>query len=283
VIESRSEARANGRKHYFTGKPCPWGHVALRTVSTGNCLVCGQDRSQVQRDEQRRRIGAIPRGREREHAQAEGLKRYSTGKPCSHGHIAERSVSSRRCVVCAHAQISSRRSTAEGRHNEYAQEKERRDRTGSGRIAARKYYHANREHCISRQKAWRDNNLKDWQTNKYRNEPNFRLARILRARLYGAIKGNARRKRIGSFVSDLGCSIDFLRSRIEEQFSYGMTWDNHGVEWELDHRQPLCSFDLTDREQFLRAAHYTNLQPLWLRDHHAKRSSDMQMRKRVGS
>ena len=32
---------------------------------------------------------------------AQGLSRYFTGKPCKHGHIAERRVSGRCCVVCA--------------------------------------------------------------------------------------------------------------------------------------------------------------------------------------
>ena len=41
-----------------------------------------------------------------------------------------------------------------------------------------------------------------------------------------------------------------------------MTWGNYGKFWEIDHILPLASFDLTDREQFLRSIHWTNLQPL---------------------
>ena len=37
---SRKDARAAGLKHYFTGKPCPRGHVAPRFVSTGGCSEC---------------------------------------------------------------------------------------------------------------------------------------------------------------------------------------------------------------------------------------------------
>ena len=37
----------------------------------------------------------------REQAKAEGLKRYFTGEPCFHGHIAPRAVSTKICVVCA--------------------------------------------------------------------------------------------------------------------------------------------------------------------------------------
>lgn len=33
-------------------------------------------------------------------AQASGLKRYFTGKPCKHGHVAERQVSDKQCLDC---------------------------------------------------------------------------------------------------------------------------------------------------------------------------------------
>ncbi len=42
----------------------------------------------------------------RKEAQAQGLKRYYTGKPCKHGHIAERSVSDRKCLECNRSNVS---------------------------------------------------------------------------------------------------------------------------------------------------------------------------------
>lgn len=35
-----SEAVKNGDKHYFTGKPCKRGHVALRFTKGGGCVDC---------------------------------------------------------------------------------------------------------------------------------------------------------------------------------------------------------------------------------------------------
>jgi hypothetical protein len=41
----------------------------------------------------------------RAEAKAKGLKRYFTGKPCKHGHVAEREVFNATCVECERAAI----------------------------------------------------------------------------------------------------------------------------------------------------------------------------------
>jgi hypothetical protein len=38
------EAESAGLTHYFTGKPCKHGHIALRYVSTWRCVPCTVDR-----------------------------------------------------------------------------------------------------------------------------------------------------------------------------------------------------------------------------------------------
>jgi len=96
------------------------------------------------------------------------------------------------------------------------------------------------------------------------------IKRNLRSRLNKALQGNYKS---GSAVKDLGCSIEFLREYLEKQFKEDMSWDNYG-EWHIDHIEPLCSFDLTDRVQLLKACHYTNLQPLWKKDNLEKRIDD---------
>jgi hypothetical protein len=69
----------------------------------------------------------------------------------------------------------------------------------------------------------------------------FRLAARLRSDLHRALE---RRTKRGSFVRDLGCSIEEFRIYLENQFTSKMTWGNWGVIWELDHIQPLASFNL---------------------------------------
>lgn len=113
--------------------------------------------------------------------------------------------------------------------------------------------------AIRAEKTRRDGKRK---TERKRVDVNFRLAINLRSRLNNALKGSFK---AGSSVSDLGCSIPELRVYLEARFAQGMSWDNYG-QWHIDHVKPLAKFDLTDREQFLQACHYTNLQPLWMEE-----------------
>jgi hypothetical protein len=98
--------------------------------------------------------------------------------------------------------------------------------------------------------------------------PEARLRTRLRKRLYHALVDGSK---VGSAVRDLGCTIPELRLHLEKLFQSGMTWENWSpTGWHIDHIKPLANFDLTDRPQFLKACHYTNLQPLWASDNLAK-------------
>ena len=84
-----------------------------------------------------------------------------------------------------------------------------------------------------------------------------------------------RNNKPGSGVKDLGCSLDYLVEFLEKKFYKNkdtnemMSWDNYG-EWHIDHIKPLSKFNLQDREQFLEAVHYKNLQPLWSKENISK-------------
>lgn len=124
------------------------------------------------------------------------------------------------------------------------------------RLNNKKYHQDNKEHVNKRKRDYRKNNI---QAN---------LRSILRVRLYSVVRG---RQKIGSAVKDLGCTIDELKIHIESQFKPGMTWKNYNHKtWHIDHIKPLSKFDLTNREQFLEACNYKNLQPLWAKENFIK-------------
>jgi len=131
----------------------------------------------------------------------------------------------------------------------------------------KKYYETNKDKIKAYFKKNRDI-LNEYDKNRVKTNVQYKLKKRLRCRLYYAVKGN---QKTGSAISDLGCSIDELKIYLESKFQLGMTWDNWGFEgWHIDHIKPLSSFDLTDRNQFLQACHYTNLQPLWAKDNISK-------------
>lgn len=70
-------------------------------------------------------------------------------------------------------------------------------------------------------------------------------------------------------IEYLGCSIPFLQRWFEFLFTDKMSWDNIG-EWHIDHVKPVCSYDLSEKQQCEECFHWTNLQPLMKRDNLVK-------------
>lgn len=93
-----------------------------------------------------------------------------------------------------------------------------------------------------------------------RQDPNVRLRMCHRTRVYQALRGLTKSARTHEL---LGCTIPELRAHLEAQFRPGMTWENYGPVWHVDHRRPCAWFDLTDPLQQHVCFHYTNLQPLF--------------------
>lgn len=128
--DSRAKAKERGEKRYFTGKPCPSGHISDRHVSSGACVVCAHERTVGWRErnaealrveardryretraasgfsvtprEELRARAAIRRKRPRPALQAaqRGDETYMPLAPCRYGHTAPRFTSNRRCTLC---------------------------------------------------------------------------------------------------------------------------------------------------------------------------------------
>jgi hypothetical protein len=82
------------------------------------------------------------------------------------------------------------------------------------------------------------------------------LSRRLREGLHGGLKS-------GRATELLGCSIPDFKIYLESLRESGMTWENYGKEWHIDHIMPCSIFDLSQASHQKRCFHFSNLQPLW--------------------
>jgi hypothetical protein len=104
---------------------------------------------------------------------------------------------------------------------------------------------------------------------RLKHNPEYKMKRIMRnavSRICRISKTHKDRR----LIEYIGCRMSVVRQHIERQFAEGMTWDNHGRVWEVDHIVPLSKFDLNKREHRMRANHVSNLQPLWKKDNRLK-------------
>ena len=105
------------------------------------------------------------------------------------------------------------------------------------------------KHWAENYKSIRNQRLKQ----KRVNDPVFALRMNIRSRLAGVMTHNKK-------PTMIGCSKQELKIWIEHQFSNGMTWDNYGNAWHLDHVVPVSLFDTQNMKQS--SSLWFNLRPL---------------------
>lgn len=172
-----------------------------------------------------------------------GKKFSLSGKPCKRGHYAERD-SQRRCKECIKL------------YNEKRYKEHKEDIQASNKNSYIKY----RADRLSRSKKWAANNKersraikrkcelahkeeylnkdKEYQRMK-RQGPLFRVNKAIAKQIWQYMKTNKANKKWETLV---GYDFDELKNRLESLFSIGMSWDNYGTYWEIDHIKPISLF-----------------------------------------
>lgn len=142
-----------------------------------------------------------------------------------------------------------------------------------------KYYRQNKELILANNKRKRKETSFEFYRKRYaktklnkRLDPGLKAIMNIRQRVSYFIKGKSKR-----FSKKLGCNLQQFKDHIESQFKPGMTWENYGQQWELDHKIPLALAWKQGEEQFKLACLYTNLQPLWINDHKLKTKNDVKL------
>jgi len=168
-------------------------------------------------------------------------------KPVCFGHFYRQAVTydgyQSQCRVCdtARSKEQKRKLRAEGRLKRPPPEK--------SRAYNRKHREKNAGKCRASQRAAA---RERWQN------PTYRLMANMGRRVREMIRHSQ-----GS-TRHLPYDATALRDHLERQFSKGMTWENYGSYWHVDHIIPVSSFktEQPDSPEFLACWALTNLRPL---------------------
>lgn len=95
--------------------------------------------------------------------------------------------------------------------------------------------------------------------------PNSYLTNIVRNRIRQALK----KDKSQHSIEYLGLDIESYKYHIEQLFEEGMSWDNYGSEWHIDHIIPL-SYENPTLEEVIDRLHFSNTQPMWASENVSK-------------
>jgi hypothetical protein len=129
----------------------------------------------------------------------------------------------------------------------------------AARAASRKHYAANKRKILDAHKAFADRDRTKhremmnaasakWRgANREKTRQSDRsLAKRVSSQVYKSLKKRAGTDKCGaSWQVLLGYDLGILRRHIERQFSPGMTWENMGAVWHVDHIRPVRAFTIT--------------------------------------
>lgn len=177
------------------------------------------------------------------------------------------------CRSCQTTQIrKSRNKDNNKRFNEYQKDYKVRNRD-----KIKEYYQKNKEHfkiyseqnktkfreVAIKYKPIRNKKLAE----RRKHDTGFKFLCIMRSRINTALRNNTKR----SITTSLLCAdVEFIWKHLEKQFRDGMTRENHGKVWHIDHIIPCSFFDLNDPTEQKLAFHYGNLQPLYCHENQTK-------------
>lgn len=133
----------------------------------------------------------------------------------------------------------------------------------------------NREVVNNQRKRWRRKNVEVYKKNrdrwnvKARSKPGGRLRDCIAIAIGRSLKGL---KSGRSWESLVGYTLKELQRHLEKQFKNGMSWDNYGTYWHIDHKIPIVvfNFEKSDDLDFKRCWSLKNLQPLLAIENYCK-------------
>jgi len=101
--------------------------------------------------------------------------------------------------------------------------------------------------------------------------PQGHLTKNIRRAICHSLREGSKAKRRWEVL--VGYGVEQLKQHLEKQFIPGMTWENYGTIWEIDHiiPQSVFNFAIPEDMDFKRCWDLKNLRPLWSGVNRAKK------------
>ena len=159
------------------------------------------------------------------------------------------------------------------------------------RAYSREHYQKNRERCLENHRTWKANNpekakeiikkwesenkdkvrgyIRKWHKKRYAT-PGGKVAVTMSVRVNESLREGTKAHQ--SWIKLVGYTVDQLKQHLEKLFKPGMTWENYGTVWHIDHKIPVAAFNFErpDDIDFRLCWSLKNLQPLEASKNHSK-------------
>lgn len=193
-------------------------------------------------------------------------------------------IKTKLCRTCGEVKpldaFDSSKNRRDGRHHkcksckkEYMRDYWQRDdvkaREGERRKTDPKYIKGRRKRTRNYRQRWaRADKEKHYayKREKRKKFPKWRLHESISARMRGSLRRSKAGTSLNIILTEiLHYDIDGLRKHLEKHFRPGMTWENYGKEWHVDHIIPVAAFNFETAcdIDFKKCWSLKNLQPLW--------------------
>lgn len=187
-------------------------------------------------------------------AKDKGLKFYFTGQPCKRGHTSERYVSGGACVECSRNYPEYNKNIKKYQKEWYQINKEHRKRKNKEWYENNKERHAKTvrkahserpEHYREYRKRYKKENRdkvnaynRKYSYQRYHSNAEYKVSKIIRSYLQRVLNITKEGKEDSSY-DVLGYTPAEFMDNMNDKLLEGMTWENHGEVWHIDHIIPV--------------------------------------------
>ncbi len=135
-----------------------------------------------------------------------------------------------------------------------------------GKLKRLKWREKNKESIKEKNRLWRATGKGKASTRNHNKKARSSVKGKIRTMISGPMRQSLKNvSKLGRHWEDLvGFTVEQLKRHIERKFKPGMSWDNYGSYWEIDHIIPIAAFNYETPEDidFKRCWCLKNLQPL---------------------